>query len=51
MFCDGGDSGSLVVDRDNYAVGLLFAGDDDGITFVNPIAEVLAALKAQLVRG
>lgn len=39
-----GDSGSLVVDEKNRAVGLLFAGSDRS-TVCNPIEIVLAALK------
>lgn len=35
-----GDSGSLVVDKDNKAVGLLFAGSDLS-TIINPIQPVL----------
>lgn len=42
MFCDGGDSGSLIFEKDSLkAVGLLFAGTDDGTTFATPIKEVL----------
>ncbi|MBI2897951.1 MAG: hypothetical protein HYY06_30620 [Deltaproteobacteria bacterium] len=48
MFSDGGDSGSLVLDGDRYAVGLLFAGDDEA-TDLNPIAHVLDQLQARLV--
>jgi hypothetical protein len=32
-FCAGGDSGSLVVDMEDYAIGKLFAGGE-GITIV-----------------
>ena len=39
----GGDSGSLVVDEANHAVGLLFAGGSN-TTILNPIAAVLEAL-------
>ncbi len=39
----GGDSGSLLVDSENKAVGLLFAGSSVA-TFFNPISNVLAAL-------
>lgn len=55
-FSRGGDSGSLVVDSDRRAVGLLFAGGNvggtngQGLTFVNPIRAVLDALKVDLVR-
>lgn len=54
-FSRGGDSGSLVVDADLRAVGLLFAGGEvggengQGLTFVNPIRSVLDALKVDLV--
>jgi hypothetical protein len=37
---EGGDSGSLVLDENNMAVGLLFAGSSQG-TLVNPIKPVL----------
>ena len=56
-FSRGGDSGSLVVNRDRKAVGLLFAGSDTGgtnrrgLTFLNPIADVLNALNINLVTG
>ncbi len=39
----GGDSGSLIIDNDNNAVGLLFAGSP-AITIANPIGYVLSAL-------
>ena len=54
-FSDGGDSGSLIMDRACYAVGLLFAGSDQGgangqgLTFVNPISTVLDLLNADLL--
>ncbi|HEX9093051.1 MAG TPA: hypothetical protein VF902_03625, partial [Coriobacteriia bacterium] len=54
-FSDGGDSGSLIVDRDMRAVALLFAGGETGgsnglgLTFASPIGGVLAALKATLL--
>ena len=38
-----GDSGSLIVDMQNHAVGLLFAGSSS-VTVMNPIAAVLSAL-------
>ena len=50
-----GDSGSLVIDTQYRAVGLLFAGSTSGgsngrgLTFVNPIQDVLDGLKARLV--
>jgi hypothetical protein len=44
-----GDSGALVLDGDNYAVGLLFAGDGTR-TYLNPIQGVLEALKLELVK-
>lgn len=47
-FSDGGDSGSLVVDADRYAVGLLFAGDAR-TTYLNPIHLVLEAFDVGLV--
>lgn len=51
-FCDGGDSGSLVLASDRRAIGLLFAGSEEGgannrgLTYVNPIETVLAILGA-----
>lgn len=49
-FADRGDSGSLVVDRDDLAVGLLFAKStvDGRIAFANLISEVFAALRIEL---
>lgn len=50
MFCDGGDSGSLIFERDSLkAVGLLFAGTDDGTTFATPIKEVLKQLSVKIL--
>ena len=50
MFCDGGDSGSLIFERDTLkAVGLLFAGDDTGTTFATPIKEVLKAFSVKIL--
>ena len=43
----GGDSGSLIVDESNRAVGLLFAGGAT-TTILNPIDAVLAALGLRL---
>lgn len=42
----GGDSGSLAVDENNNAVGLLFAGSNYSTIF-NPIATVLSELKVR----
>ena len=53
-FSDSGDSGSLIVDEDLEAIGLLFAGGDvggsngKGLTYANPIETVLDALKVDL---
>ena len=47
-FSAGGDSGSLVLDTDNYAVGLLFAGSDK-VTVVNPIRQVLEQLDVKIL--
>jgi hypothetical protein len=47
-FCDGGDSGSLVVDQDSgRATGLLFGGGRVGI--VNHLGDVLTRLGVKLV--
>ena len=43
----GGDSGSLVLDKKRRAVGLLFAGSDL-VTICNPIQEVFKSLKCEL---
>ena len=43
-----GDSGSAVVDMENYVVGLLFAGSD-AATLINPIQPVLRALNVEIV--
>lgn len=53
-FSDGGDSGSLIVDKDLLGVALLFAGTDQGgangqgLTYANPLGKVLAKLKIEL---
>lgn len=53
-FSDGGDSGSLIVDDQQRAVALLFAGSDQGganglgLTYANPIRAVLDALQVDL---
>jgi len=55
-FSAGGDSGSLVYTDDAVAIGLLFAGsqtggpDGTGLTFVNPIDDVLRALEVRLLQ-
>jgi len=54
-FSDGGDSGSLIVDRELRGVALLFAGGDQGgtngrgLTYANPLQEVLNRLKVDLM--
>jgi hypothetical protein len=50
-FSRGGDSGSVVVDAERRAIGLLFAGNDVDTTYVNPIAPVLAGLRVRLDLG
>lgn len=50
MFCDGGDSGSLIFENETLkAVGLLFAGTDDGTTFATPIKEVLKQFSVKIL--
>lgn len=55
VFSEGGDSGSLIFDQSLCAVALLFAGSSAGgpgnlgLTYANPIAEVLDQLKADLL--
>jgi hypothetical protein len=54
-FSQGGDSGSLIVNSNLQAVGLLFAGSDQGgangqgITYANPIGTVFDALAVDLL--
>ncbi len=54
-FSDSGDSGSMIVDKDRNAIGLLFAGGDvggsngKGLTYANPMETVLDALDVDLV--
>ncbi|MCK6209602.1 S1 family peptidase [Georgenia sp. EYE_87] len=57
-FSAGGDSGALVYrPSDGRAVGLLFAGSETGgengrgLTYLNPVVEVLTALGATLVQA
>lgn len=55
-FCVPGDSGSLVVDELNRAIGLVFAGssvggsNQCGFTYANPINAVLSGLDADMIR-
>jgi hypothetical protein len=54
-FSQGGDSGSLVVNSNGEAIGLLFAGSETGgtnnfgLTYINPIQPVLDALNCDLL--
>jgi hypothetical protein len=48
-FSLGGDSGSVIVDEEMRAVGLLFAGNDVDVTYANPIQTVLQSLGARLL--
>lgn len=54
-FSQGGDSGSLIVNSDGRGVALLFAGGDQGgtngkgLTYANPLREVLDALNVDLL--
>ncbi|HEY0667908.1 MAG TPA: hypothetical protein VGD22_07010 [Sphingobacteriaceae bacterium] len=44
-FSKPGDSGSLIIDYETHAaIGLLFAGNDQGVTLANPIEPVLTKL-------
>jgi hypothetical protein len=47
--CAYGDSGSLLVDEENRAVGLLFGGTRSGHTWFNPFDAVCAALDIALL--
>jgi hypothetical protein len=49
-FSDSGDSGSLVLDEDNNAVGLLFAGSDQ-VSICNKIQNVISALDVEIYNG
>ncbi len=49
-FSAGGDSGSLILDMEGYAVGKLFAGSDN-TTIANNIQNYLDLLGAELVTG
>jgi hypothetical protein len=54
-FSRGGDSGSLILTPDLEAFGLLFAGSDTGgpgghgLTYANPIGQVLSELKVRVL--
>jgi hypothetical protein len=48
-FSDGGDSGSLILDTNRQAIGLLFAGSATGVTFANPIDDVLTSLSVEII--
>ncbi len=56
-FSRGGDSGSMIVDDNLAAVALLFAGGESGgtngqgLTYANPLHEVLDAINVQLVES
>ena len=47
-FSQGGDSGAPVLDRDGRLVGIVFAGDNAGTTYVFPIEPVLESLGVTL---
>jgi hypothetical protein len=55
VFSAGGDSGSLIVDDNNEALGLLFAGSDQlgknalGLTYANPLEDVLTGMSVNLI--
>ena len=48
VMCIHGDSGSVVVNKENKVVGLLFKGDANGHAFANPIKQVEKALKIKI---
>ncbi len=49
-FCLGGDSGSLILEKGTgKAVGLLFAGAEDGTTFASPISDILEAFSVKIL--
>jgi hypothetical protein len=45
---DFGDSGMVLLDDDNYAIGLAFAGGDDYSLFI-PLPKILKRLEVELV--
>jgi hypothetical protein len=46
VFSRGGDSGSVILDADDAAVGLLFAGNrQGGVTYANPLGAVFESLR------
>lgn len=47
-FSIGGDSGSLVVDEWNYAVGIIVAGNEKDVTFAIPIKTIFDNLNLKL---
>jgi hypothetical protein len=47
-FSDRGDSGSVVVNASNKVIGLLFAGNSTGYTYINPISFVLSELNVSM---
>jgi hypothetical protein len=47
-FSIGGDSGSLVVDEWNYAVGIVVAGNEKDITFAIPINTIFESLNLKI---
>jgi hypothetical protein len=49
-FSDHGDSGSVVMDANNKVIGLLFAGNAAGYTYINPISFVLSELNVTLCK-
>lgn len=51
VFSRAGDSGAIVLDADNFAVGLLFAGNSRGVTYANPISTVFEKLRVAGVYG
>jgi len=50
-FSGRGDSGSLILDIDRYAIGLLFAGSTTGVTFANPIGDVLTRISVKIIQN
>ena len=51
-FCEPGDSGSLILDSEGFAIGLLFARSEYGnLTYANPINWVLTELDVELALG
>ncbi|MEO0247476.1 MAG: hypothetical protein ABIM20_05820 [candidate division WOR-3 bacterium] len=48
-FSDRGDSGSLILDSERRAIGLLFTGSETRVSFANPIYEILSYFSVDII--